>query len=297
MLELNAIVNSALKATRKAGPISKRIRKNIRIGFKNEPRPTLFYTAAAGIVTDADIKVQEAILRTFLKDGFGYCQVVAEEDTPSVNDFAQTGSSKLFIDPIDGTINYAWGNPITRNALVEKHGEDKIRTIEGFLNPKNYGIVIGFEKNGECVLGVCSLPAQNIVYHAVKGQGIFRNGLPFHPILSDTRKVILHPRHSEESSLRPFEAASFAWEMTCSAPSNLHKFFTGECSSFVSTKMGSAWQVHAFIAKEAGFSVLDAWGNEIPLRNLAEKKHSLIISTNHSMALELAEITLKNLCA
>lgn len=66
-------------------------------------------TGVAGIdiVTEADIAVQEFILSEIIKTKLVDCQLVGEEDTPSVSKFKGTNGLVLTLDPIDGTLIYA----------------------------------------------------------------------------------------------------------------------------------------------------------------------------------------------
>lgn len=59
------------------------------------------------IVTEADLKVQEKILSEMAKMKLVECEMIAEEDTPSVAKFKDTNGLVLTLDPIDGTIFYA----------------------------------------------------------------------------------------------------------------------------------------------------------------------------------------------
>ncbi|OGZ90854.1 MAG: hypothetical protein A2599_00525 [Candidatus Staskawiczbacteria bacterium RIFOXYD1_FULL_39_28] len=68
-----------------------------------------FNTGVAGIdiVTEADTAVQEFIISEIAKTKLVECELIAEEDTPSVSKFKGTNGLVLTLDPIDGTIFYA----------------------------------------------------------------------------------------------------------------------------------------------------------------------------------------------
>ena len=87
---------------KKAGELAIKMRKTA--GSRNK-----FNTGVAGIdiVTEADIAVQEMILSEMAKTKLIECELIAEEDTPSVNKFKGTNGLVLTLDPIDGTIFYA----------------------------------------------------------------------------------------------------------------------------------------------------------------------------------------------
>jgi fructose-1,6-bisphosphatase/inositol monophosphatase family enzyme len=65
--------------------------------------------AEVDIVTEADVAVQEALLSALAATPLADCQLLAEEETPSVSKFKGTNDFRLTIDPIDGTIIYAGG--------------------------------------------------------------------------------------------------------------------------------------------------------------------------------------------
>lgn len=61
------------------------------------------------IVTDADLAVQEFLLKEISKTELVNCRLLAEEDTSSVKKFNEQGNYYLVLDPIDGTATYAEG--------------------------------------------------------------------------------------------------------------------------------------------------------------------------------------------
>ena len=61
---------------------------------------------------------------------------------------ARAGTSKVDIDPIDGTSDFVRGLPF-------------------------WAVLIGLEVDGEVVVGVTNMPLQNNMYHAVKRIGAF----------------------------------------------------------------------------------------------------------------------------
>jgi len=61
------------------------------------------------IVTEADIAVQEFLLKEFAKTELINCHLLAEEKTPMADKFNKQGKYYLALDPIDGTATYAKG--------------------------------------------------------------------------------------------------------------------------------------------------------------------------------------------
>jgi fructose-1,6-bisphosphatase/inositol monophosphatase family enzyme len=87
---------------KKAGELALKMRETT--GSKNK-----FNTGIAGIdiVTEADLAVQEFILSEMAKTKLVECELIPEEDTPSIAKFQGINGLVLTLDPIDGTIFYA----------------------------------------------------------------------------------------------------------------------------------------------------------------------------------------------
>jgi len=60
---------------------------------------------AQSALTEADIQVQEDLLKFFLDNGFNF-RIFAEEETKYVDMFPKTGRVLVTVDPIDGTVAY-----------------------------------------------------------------------------------------------------------------------------------------------------------------------------------------------
>lgn len=67
---------------------------------------------SADVVTEADIEVQEFILKAMLDTSLRACLLFAEEETPSAKKFPRRGPYRLTLDPIDGTGLYAKGKKL-----------------------------------------------------------------------------------------------------------------------------------------------------------------------------------------
>lgn len=95
-------------------------------------------------VTLAD-REAEALLRTTLLGRFPGDGFLGEEsgDTPGGTGF------RWVIDPIDGTRNFVRGIPV-------------------------WATLVGLEYEGEAIGGVAVMPAQNLVYRALRGDGAYR---------------------------------------------------------------------------------------------------------------------------
>lgn len=128
---------TASQAARAAGRIlAARFGRENRIRKKGE----------LDLVTEADLASEKAILeilsRRFPNDG-----ILAEEG----GGYGGRASRIWFVDPLDGTTNFAHGFPF-------------------------FAVSIGLEVGGEVALGVVYIPYFDEFFEAVKGSGAFLNG-------------------------------------------------------------------------------------------------------------------------
>lgn len=96
-------------------------------------------------VTEADLETEKVISEIIRKEFPLHC-IIGEEcgSNNLVNEYS------WYVDPIDGTSNYARGIP-------------------------NWGVMIGLCHNDVPVIGVIYLPITGEVFHAIKGKGAFKN--------------------------------------------------------------------------------------------------------------------------
>jgi histidinol-phosphatase len=99
-------------------------------------------------VTIADRGAEEVLRRTIMAT-FASDGILGEE----LGETSGTSGRRWIIDPIDGTQSFIRGVPL-------------------------WGVLVGLEDRGECVLGVLALPALGETLWAVRGQGAFVNGTP-----------------------------------------------------------------------------------------------------------------------
>jgi myo-inositol-1(or 4)-monophosphatase len=99
---------------------------------------------ASNLVTDMD-RASEAMIVRAIRRAFPGHEIVAEES-------GRRGASpfRWYVDPLDGTTNYAHGLPI-------------------------FAVSIGFEAEGEVRAGVVHAPLLRDTYTALKGRGAFLN--------------------------------------------------------------------------------------------------------------------------
>ena len=98
-----------------------------------------------------DRMAEDLILKMLKENGFKG-KIVAEE---SGETSLGTSEYTLYIDPLDGTFNYAHGIP-------------------------HYGVSIGVEKDNEIVMGVIYDPNTDELFFAEKNKGAFLNGKRIH---------------------------------------------------------------------------------------------------------------------
>ena len=98
------------------------------------------------LVTEYDVRVEDFIIDRVQKQFPGY-GIVAEESALSSDN-----PDKIIIDPIDGTTNFVHGIP-------------------------NVAISIGLFKENHPYAGIVYNPIQNELYHALKGEGAYCNGV------------------------------------------------------------------------------------------------------------------------
>jgi myo-inositol-1(or 4)-monophosphatase len=118
-----------------------------------------FKSSHSDLVTEFDPKAEFAIV-SLISSAFPEHQIIAEEGS--------TGGKHpdycWFVDPIDGTTNFAHGVPLVCTC-------------------------IGLQERGEIVVGVVYAPVMNELFVGVKGQGATLNGKPIH--VSDTADLKL----------------------------------------------------------------------------------------------------------
>jgi len=102
----------------------------------------------ADLVTDADRSSEQLIVER-LRAAFPSSTIVGEES--GVHD--GTGSERWYVDPLDGTTNFAHGYPI-------------------------FCVSIGYERDGELMAGVIYAPFYDELFAASRGAGATLNGTP-----------------------------------------------------------------------------------------------------------------------
>ena len=129
---------TAIRAAEAAGAV---LLEHARSGFRID------YKAAINLVTDADRRAEDSIVRTILAAHPSH-RILAEERGA---DGATNSRYQWIVDPLDGTTNFAHGFPF-------------------------YSVSIGLECDGECIIGVVLDPVRRELFTGVMGQGAYLNG-------------------------------------------------------------------------------------------------------------------------
>ena len=148
---------------------------------KQSGRRSIRFKAGAGnLVTDMDHASEEVIVKTLRRE-FPDHAILAEEGGP-----VGISPHRWYVDPIDGTTNYAHGFPV-------------------------WAVTLGYERDGRLEAGVTYAPVLGELYWAVRGGGAFRNGRPIK--VSSCRRItdaLLCTGFSYQKRWRPVNLAYFA---------------------------------------------------------------------------------------
>lgn len=119
-------------------------------------QPTVEYKSAEkDIVTEFDRRAEALIVRR-LGEEFPGVGIVGEEGSL----VPETGAGIFYVDPLDGTVNFAHGLPL-------------------------FAVSIGLFRAGQARLGVVHAPALGWTFTGAPGLGAFRNARPIRPSALD----------------------------------------------------------------------------------------------------------------
>ena len=217
----------AIKVSRKVG--------NILLSEWGGPMSISQKSSFQDLVTDMDKKVQEMIVSSIRKK-FPSDGILAEE---GVND----SSDKMWvIDPIDGTVNFAFGLP-------------------------SFSISIAYVENGEPSVGVVHLPVLNETYYAIKNGGAYKNGerirVSNRKRLRESLGLMGFFRGFSGKFLSDLEDKVVRIRMLGSIAVGVSYIAAGKADFYVA-KRSNPWDVAAaiLILREAGGKVTDFSGKE-----------------------------------
>ncbi len=135
--DIGKAAEAAIRLARAAGEIQRaKYETNVKVELKG----------SINLVTEVDVEC-ERLITAALRGEFPEHNVVAEEGTDT-----STGSGYTwYVDPLDGTTNYAHGVPV-------------------------FGPSIALVKDGEPLAGAVYDPMRDEMFSAVKGEGAYLNG-------------------------------------------------------------------------------------------------------------------------
>jgi len=198
------------------------------------------HKSKADLVTEADTAI-EAFLIDKIHTNFPNHSIKAEESGQHDGD----QEDEWFIDPIDGTLNYAHGLP-------------------------QYAISVAYACKGELKLGVIANPPMQEYFYAEAGKGSWLNGKPIH--VSETQELI-------DSML----ITGFRYHLLDTPRSNINNFIRLSHEVQSVRRLGSAALDLAYVAcgRVEGFWEIDLSPWDVAAGILLIREAGGIVSTLH----------------
>lgn len=140
--QLQAITEFAVETAQQAGELITRERRtgNLEHDYKD----------ATELVTQADYKADEFITER-IKAAYPDHRILSEEAMPDLSQAENLDTPLWIVDPIDGTVNYAYGH-------------------------NQVAVSIAYAEQGRVQTGVVHCPFQRETFQATRDQGAFVNG-------------------------------------------------------------------------------------------------------------------------
>ena len=214
--------------------LSKKVGK-ILLSEWGEPSKISEKSSFQDLVTDTDKRVQEIIVSE-IKKNFPGEGILAEEGID------ESSERMWVIDPIDGTVNFAFGLP-------------------------SFSISIAYIENGEPVVGVVHIPVIGETYYAVKGKGAFKDGERISVSKRDSLKKSIGLsgffRGFSGKLIEALEDRVIRVRMLGSIAVGVVYIAAGKADFYIA-KRANPWDVAAaiLILREAGGKVTDFHGKE-----------------------------------
>jgi myo-inositol-1(or 4)-monophosphatase len=172
---IHAYLDAAVEAALEAGQILlTEFARPVSISYKGE----------VDLVTQADRRSEEAIV-TRLHSRFPRHAIVAEEGGGKETD----SRWRWFVDPLDGTTNFAHGYPC-------------------------FAVSIGLEEEGDPVVGAIYQPITGELFTAAKGQGAYLNNKRIHVSKVDRLATALLATGFPSRKRAHSQNINFYWEFT-----------------------------------------------------------------------------------
>ncbi|MCH8499486.1 MAG: inositol monophosphatase [Marinobacter sp.] len=157
MSQLHSIAEFAEQLARQAGELIMRERNEntLRTDYKHQTE----------LVTHADILADQFITGEIRKR-FPDHRILSEEAMPDLRQAEELDTPLWIIDPIDGTVNYAYGHP-------------------------QVAVSIAYAERGQVQVGIVHAPFASETFTAIKGEGARLNGQPIrHSGATDPRQAL-----------------------------------------------------------------------------------------------------------
>jgi myo-inositol-1(or 4)-monophosphatase len=252
---LAAELELAVRAARGAGEaVMQAFRGEQEVSFKSADQP----------VTGADLAADRHLRRVLSgeRPGYGW---LSEETADSPGRLRR--ERVWVVDPIDGT-----------NSFVEGRAE--------------FAVCVGLVQAGRAVLGVVHNPATGELFHAVAGEGAYRDGVPIR--VSDRRPGEAPRMVASRWEIAGGELAAFrGWrlEPLGSTAYRMCRIAEGRAEAFVSRGPKAEWDVCApmVIVQEAGGLVTCLDGSP-PVFNRPEPSWTGVAASNGALHEELLRL-------
>jgi myo-inositol-1(or 4)-monophosphatase len=219
-------------------------------------------TDKSDVVTDADYQ-SEHIIATVIENEYPEHGIVSEENVQRRADSRYT----WLVDPLDGTGNFAHGNP-------------------------NYAISIALLDDDDPKVGVVHAPETGETFTAIAGRGAAENGKPIRTTdrTALDESMLLSGYDPDGSFLRAFYPETRGVRRIGSAALNLCYLASGTADA-VWEHDTYPWDVAAglLIAREAGATVTDQHGEPYELRTDAGDERTALLGSNGPLHEQLVE--------
>ena len=210
------------------------------------------------IVTEADIAIEKMLISKIKKE-FPDHKIFAEETNKDNIDSKHV----WYIDPIDGTTNYAHGDP-------------------------HFAISIALAEDGDAKYACIYLPRFNEMYYAERGHGTELNGNIIHVSdITELKNALIQAGISPLKHAIDKSWAVFRLYMTYAERARDYAFCAGQLAFVASGKADALvkrsqhpWDVAAgvLLIEEAGGKVTDESGNKIKMN---KDRFNIIASNGH----------------
>ena len=282
--QLEALAQTALLAAKTAGlMIAEQRGQKLSIEHKDNAA-----SLASAVFTEVDLMAEKIILETLQPSCEKYDLALLTEESP--DDGSRFKKDYFWcIDPLDGSLPFISGSA-------------------------GFSVSIALvSQQGEAIIGVVYDPVEEILYHAIKGQGAFRNQEPW-PLLQSSKSFTLYNDRSFKDFIH-FEGicqnikelsenlgfTEFKRSFEAGGVMNAIKVLENPSACYFKLPRkgesgGSIWDYAASVCifNEMGAVVTDFTGHELDLNRKASTKlnHKGVIYSNNKL---LKNVVLKDL--